>query len=121
MNKRVTTLCALLIAGVLSTAATASIAQTTTDATPAPTTHAEKKAAKKQDEANKDAAVAQAKADKKMTQSQSKEISGFRNMPLQLLYLRSRRRTHYGEFVESHLRSSPQAQQLGCCQGTHKI
>ncbi len=46
------------MAGVFATAATASFAQTTTGA---PMTHADKKAAKKQAEADKDAAVAQAK------------------------------------------------------------
>ncbi|SAK55963.1 hypothetical protein AWB81_01451 [Caballeronia arationis] len=61
-------LAAALLAGLLATAATASFAQTTTDA---PMTHADKKAAKKQAEADKDAAVAQAKADKKKTESQS--------------------------------------------------
>ncbi|SAL47043.1 hypothetical protein AWB67_02062 [Caballeronia terrestris] len=63
-----TKLCVALLAGVFATATTASFAQT---ADPAPMTHADKKAAKKQDEANKDAAVAQAKADKKKTESQS--------------------------------------------------
>jgi len=62
-------LCAALMAGVFATAATASFAQTTTDA---PVTHADKKAAKKQADADKDATVAQAKADKKKTESQSK-------------------------------------------------
>ncbi|BAN23769.1 putative uncharacterized protein [Caballeronia insecticola] len=60
-------LLAALVAGTFASMSAASIAQTTSDAP----THADQKAAKKQDEANKDAAVAQAKADKKKTEAQS--------------------------------------------------
>jgi len=67
MTKTTHRLCTALLAGAFATAATVSIAQTTAEPT-----HAEKKAAKKQAEADKDANVAQAKADKQKTESQSK-------------------------------------------------
>ncbi|SAL29134.1 hypothetical protein AWB71_01695 [Caballeronia peredens] len=68
MNRKMNAVLAALVAGTFASMSAASFAQTTTDAPP---THADKKAAKKQDEANKDAAVAQAKADKKKTEAQS--------------------------------------------------
>jgi hypothetical protein len=69
MNRRNHVLLAALVAGaVASVSAASSFAQTTNDAQ---MTHADKKAARKQAEADKDPAVAQAKADKKATKSQS--------------------------------------------------
>ncbi|XUW87618.1 hypothetical protein OH764_12450 [Burkholderia sp. M6-3] len=59
-------LCALLIAGCLSSAA---FAQASDPA--APVTHADQKAAKQQAKADKKAAVAQAKADKEKTEAQA--------------------------------------------------
>ncbi|WP_244815534.1 hypothetical protein [Caballeronia sp. Lep1P3] len=68
MNRRTQAMLAALVAGMFASASAVSFAQTTSDA---PTTHADKKAAKKQAEADHDAALAQAKADKKKTKSQS--------------------------------------------------
>ncbi|MDR5804355.1 hypothetical protein [Caballeronia sp. LZ001] len=59
---------AAVIAGTLASVSVVSFAQTTSDQQPS---SADKKALKKQAEANKDAAVAQAKADKKKTEAQS--------------------------------------------------
>lgn len=60
-------LCALLIAGCLSSAAFAQAS----DPVAAPVTHADQKAAKQQAKADKKAAVAQAKADKEKTEAQA--------------------------------------------------
>jgi hypothetical protein len=68
MKHKTHALLAALIAGALTTAGTASFAQTTSDQ---PMSKADQKAAKKQSEADKKAAVEQAKADKKKTEAQS--------------------------------------------------
>jgi hypothetical protein len=60
-------LCALLIAGCLSSTAFAQAS----DPAAAPVTHADQKAAKQQAKADKKAAVAQAKADKEKTEAQA--------------------------------------------------
>lgn len=60
-------LCALMIAGCLSSVAFAQAS----DPAAAPVTHADKKAANEQSKADKKAAVAQAKANKEKTEAQA--------------------------------------------------
>ncbi len=70
MNMNMSSLFAVLIAGCLSTAASAQTAPTH-DPVSEPVTHADSKAAKEQAKANKKASVAQAKADKQKADAQS--------------------------------------------------